>query len=279
MRHTEHYIRGSRDRKLFTQTWQPGVPRGVFLVVHGLGEHSGRYAGLAAHFVERGWAVVALDHNGHGKSEGTPGFMEDIDDFVRDIHLVRQRIEFDFPAVPLFLLGHSLGGLISSLYLSRYQEGVTGVVLSGALIRTPDHPGNVQRALISLLARFVPRLGLIKLDAAGVSRDSAVVRQYENDPLVFHGRMTVGQLHEMFDAMDRVVEQGRSISLPILVLHGESDHMTDPAGSRQLFDLVASSDKTLTIYPRLYHEIFNEPENPAVYADVLDWCDQRRLLV
>ncbi|MGB1141008.1 MAG: serine aminopeptidase domain-containing protein, partial [Halioglobus sp.] len=118
-------------------------------------------------------------------------------------------------------------------------------------------------------------LGLIRLDAAGVSRDPTVVRDYESDPLVFHGRMTVGQLREMFAAMDRVVREAGAISLPMLVLHGEADQMTDPQGSRQLFELVVSADKSLTIYPGLYHEIFNEPEKLSVYTEVLDWCDQR----
>lgn len=276
MRHTERFIAGSRNRKIFTQTWQPEAPpRGVFLLVHGLGEHSSRYADLAAHFVQDSWAVVALDHNGHGRSDGTPGFMQDIDDFVRDVHLVRKQAESDFPEVPLFMLGHSLGGLISSLYLAEHQQGLAGAVLSGTLVRTPDHPGALQRAVISLLASVVPRLGLVKLDASGVSRDAKVVQNYKNDPLVFHGRMTVGQLREMFGAMDRVVQQAAAISLPLLVLHGESDQMTDPQGSRQLFELAVSKDKSLTIYPGMYHEIFNEPEKVSVYAEVLQWCGKR----
>lgn len=278
MKHSEGHFDGAKGRRIYHQAWRPdGPPKGVFVLVHGLGEHSGRYTDLAAHFVAHGWAVFALDHNGHGKSEGTPGFMQDIDDFVDDVHTLRQLAEQVFPATPVFLLGHSLGGLITSLYLARHQQGLVGAVLSGSLVRTPDHPGGFQRGLMKVLARIVPRLGLIRLDAAGVSRDPTVVRDYESDPLVFHGRMTVGQLREMFAAMDRVVREAGAISLPMLVLHGEADQMTDPQGSRQLFELVVSADKSLTIYPGLYHEIFNEPEKLSVYTEVLDWCDHRRV--
>lgn len=273
--HSGHFT-GSRGRRIFTRVWRPDTqPRGVVILVHGLGEHSGRYEDLAACFAQRGWAVAALDHNGHGKSGGEPGFMRDIDDFVDDVHTLRQRTQAEFPSTPLFLLGHSLGGLIASLYLVKRQEGLSGAVLSGALIRTPDHPGRIQRGLISLLAGIYPRLGLVKLDAAGISHDEQVVRAYEEDPLVFHGRMAVGQLREMFAATDRIAREADAITLPMLILHGELDPMTDAEGSRLLHDLISSADKSLTIYPGLYHEIFNEPAKASIYDDVLHWCEQR----
>jgi len=276
MRHTEGHFTGARARRIYHQAWFPEYePRGLFLLVHGLGEHSGRYHAMAQHFVNQGWAVATLDHNGHGKSEGVPGCMQDIDDFVADVHRLRMLWHEELPEVPLFLLGHSLGGLISSLYLAQHQAGLAGAVLSGSLIRTPDHPGVFQRRLISMLAAIVPRLGLVKLAAAGVSRDARVVQEYEDDPLVFHGRMAVGQLREMFAAMDRVPQQAGTISLPLLILHGAADRMTAPQGSRLLHESVSSSDKTLTLYPGLYHEIFNEPQKQEVYADVLAWCEQR----
>lgn len=270
------YFTGSRGRRIFTRLWRPDeAPRGVFVLVHGLGEHSGRYDDLAGCFAQRGWAVAALDHNGHGRSEGEPGFMRDIDDFVDDVHTLRQRTAEAFPSAPLFMLGHSLGGLIVSLYLVKHQQGLSGAVLSGALVRTPGHPGRIQRGLIALLAGIYPRLGLVKLDAAGISHDSAVVRAYEQDPLVYHGRMAVGQLREMFAAMDRVVQEAGAINLPLLILHGELDPMTDAGGSRLLHERVSSTDKSLTIYPGLFHEIFNEPEKASIYDEVLNWSEQR----
>lgn len=277
MEHSDGFFTGVRGHRIYFQTWRPSAePRGVLLLVHGAGEHSSRYRSLAAFFVEQGWALAAIDHNGHGRSEGRPGYVEDFADYLADLRILHLETAGRFPDCPLFLLGHSLGGLIAGLYLLEHQSAFNGAVLSGPLIRTPQDPGAIQRGLVKLLSRLFPTLGLIDLDPAGVSRDKAVVKDYTEDPLVFHGRMSARQLNEMFHAMDDIQREAGRLNLPVLILHGGEDRMTDPAGSRILYERAGTPDKTLKIYPGLYHEVFNEPERETIMSDLLEWCETHR---
>ena len=167
-----------------------------------------------------------------------------------------------------------MGGLISSLYLLQHQDAFVGCVLSGPAIKTDIEPPWIQLQLIRLLSALAPRLGVLQLDANGVSRDPAEVDKYVNDPLVNHDKMTARKVSELFKGMNQIQAEAGRISLPLLLLHGGDDAMTAPEGSRFLHDHVGSQDKTLKIYPGLYHEIFNEPERGEIFAEVLAWCDQ-----
>ena len=276
LQHSEGFFSGASGRQIYHQCWSPtGAPRGILLLVHGAGEHSARYADLAACCVERGWVVAALDHHGHGRSEGTPGDMPDFADFAADVHTLHTLVRGEFPGIPSVLLGHSLGALIACHYLLDYPGEVLAAALSGPLIKTPQDPGKLERLAISLLAALLPKLGMVALDASGVSRDAAVVSAYVSDPLVYHGKMRARQLREMFAAMDVIAARAPEINVPLLIMHGGADSMTDPVGSKLLHGWVGSQDKTLTIYPGLYHEIFNEPEKDEVLASTLDWCESR----
>ena len=276
MRHSEDRFKGARGRAIYFQCWEPqSTPRALVLVSHGLGEHSARYRFLAHYFTTQGYAVAALDHNGHGCSAGIPGDVRAFDDYVADLARLREVLARRYTGVPIFLLGHSMGGLVTGCYLLQAQQGLTGAVLSGTAIRTAGHPGGGLLLLIRMLAWLVPRLGLKKLDADGVSRDPGVVRQYEADPLVYHGRLGARLLREFFAGIARVEKRASSLTLPLLILHGGDDAMTLPEGSRILYARAGSSDKTLKIYPGLFHEIFNEPEREEVLGDVLNWCNAR----
>lgn len=276
MNHTEGYFNGSRSRSIYYQIWTPEVAtRALVLLVHGAGEHSNRYRHVASFFTGHGYAVAALDHNGHGKSDGVPGHLLDFDDYLVDLRTLQTRVQEQFPSVPLVLLGHSLGGLITTRYLLQYQQDFLGAILSGPAIKTELEPPRLQMALIKMLAVLWPTLGILQLDAAGVSRDPAVVRDYQDDPLVHHGKMSVRKLRELFAAMHEVQERAGEIRLPMLLLHGGQDTMASPEGSRFLEGALGSEDKTLEIYPELYHEILNEPEKEAVLAKILAWCEMR----
>jgi acylglycerol lipase len=267
---------GSAQRKIFYRWWAPeGEARALLFLIHGAGEHSGRYQAFAEHFVAKGYAVAALDHNGHGLSEGLPGYVESFEDYVGDVDLFWQACKKLFPDLPYILVGHSLGGLISAHFLRRKQDAFVGAVLSGALAKVEPTPPWIQDKAVRLLARIAPRLGVIKLDPGGVSRDPEIVEEYTNDELVFHGKMSARQLREMFDAMALIKETAGELLLPLLLLHGGMDTMAAPEGSEILARLAGSGDKTLKIYPQLYHEIFNEPEKLEVWGDVSDWCDAR----
>lgn len=251
------------------------APLAVILVAHGAGEHSARYRALAQFFTGHNYIVGALDHCGHGNSEGVPGYVRSFADYLHDFRQFHQQLAGRFAGLPLLLLGHSMGGLIGSQYLLQHQDDFAGAILSGAAIKTDLAPGVIQMALLRTLALIAPRLGILKLDAQGVSRDPAVVDDYVQDPLVFHGKMSARLLHELFAAMHAIQADAAGITLPMLVLHGGADAMTSPDGSRFLHQHIGSSDKTLKIYPGLFHEIFNEPERAEVLADVLAWCESR----
>lgn len=276
MEHSQGTFKGISDMSVYYQYWRPeGAPRAVVLVVHGAGEHSARYQHVAELFTARGYAVAALDHPNHGKSDGTYGHVRRFDDFVQTLAIFHRRVKSEFPETPQILLGHSMGGLISSLYLLQQQKDFLGCVLSGPAIKTEIEPGRLQMMLIRLLSALAPKTGVLQLDASGVSRDQSEVDKYVNDPLVNHGKMTARMVAELFVAMAIIQENADKISLPMLLLHGEADSMTSAEGSRFLHQRISSEEKTLKIYPGLYHEIFNEPERDQVLAEVLDWCDAR----
>jgi alpha-beta hydrolase superfamily lysophospholipase len=275
VRHAEGRFSGAVGLSIYYQYWIPETPpKALLLIAHGAGEHSARYRRLAGYCNESGYAVAALDHPGHGKSEGRYGHVDRFEDFVVTLQIFQRRVAADFPGLRQILLGHSMGGLISVLYLLAHQQDFAGCVLSVPAITTDIEPPYLQLLLIRCLSLLAPRAGVLQLDAAGVSRDPAVVADYVSDPLVNHGKMTARMVAELFQGMRRIQAEAGTITLPLLLLHGGADAMTAPEGSRFLYEHVGSVDKTLKIYPGLYHEIFNEPEHPAVVADLLAWCDR-----
>lgn len=276
MKHSDGRFTGAGERSIYFQCWEPEKEhRAVLILAHGAGEHSGRYQALAQFFTGYGYAVAALDHQGHGNSDGIPGYVNAFDDYLIDLAIFHQQLKIRFAGAPTFILGHSMGGLIASLYLLRQQVELVGGILSGPAIKTDLEPGKVQLFLLRLLAVLAPRMGMLKLNADGVSRDPEVVRDYVEDPLVFHGKMSARMLRELFAGMNAIQAGAGGITLPMLILHGGADVMTSPEGSRFLHEHISSSDKTLHIYPGLYHEIFNEPERAQVLEQVLNWCDSR----
>lgn len=279
MRHSDGYLEVSHtsargSSRLYQQTWEPdSETRAAVLLVHGLGEYSGRYAHVADHLTRRGFAVYTLDHYGHGKSDGLPGYVERFSIYLDGVAALLEKVRTEQPQKPLFLLGHSMGGLIAAAFLLEHQDAFNACVLSGPAIKSDQAPPAIVIALIRLLAVIAPTLPLIQLDASGVSRDPDVVSKYMTDPLVHHGRLSARLLAEMSAAMNSTLARAAAIRLPIILMHGEDDQLTSPSGSVELFERISSSDKTLKTYPGLYHEIFNEPEQDAVLTDMSTWLE------
>ncbi|PZQ21681.1 MAG: alpha/beta hydrolase [Sphingopyxis macrogoltabida] len=251
----------------------PGPPKAVVLLAHGYAEHAGRYAHVARRLTEAGYAVYAVDHWGHGRSDGEGGFVPRFSVFLDGMAELLTLAEINHPGVPRLLMGHSMGGLIATLFLIDRQDAFAAAALSGPAIVAAAPPSRFTVWISGLLSRFAPRLGVLALDDAGVSRDPAVVAAYRADPLVYGGKIGARLGREMMDAMAAAQAGAAAITLPILIQHGEADRLTAPAGSRYLFDHVASKDKRLEIYPGLFHEIYNEPERDAVLDDLIDWFD------
>jgi alpha-beta hydrolase superfamily lysophospholipase len=275
MNHTEGTFTGANKGSMYYQYWQAGgVPRAVILVVHGASEHSGRYQHFAEHFVSRGYAVAAFDNIGHGRSDGARGYVRRFSDYVETLDVFQKQVAADFPDVPQILLGHSMGGLVSTLYLLTNQQRFAGCVLSGPAIKSELQPPIWQLWLIRCFSLLLPKLGVLQLDANGVSRDPAEVERYVNDPLNYSGKLSARKVSELFKSMNYIQQNASVISLPILLLHGGEDAMASPAGSRFLEEHISSPDKTLRIYPGLFHEIFNEPEKEQVFGDIDSWLDR-----
>jgi acylglycerol lipase len=272
MDHTEGHFKGVRNTSFYYQAWLPdGNTKAVLLVVHGLGEHSGRYMNVVNHFVPLGYAVYGFDHIGHGKSEGLREFVERFTDYTDTLRIYHDMVKGWQAGKPVFLLGHSMGGLIATDYLPDHQADFKGAVISAPLIKAR---GNISQAAIimgKILSALAPKAGVLPLDANSVSRDPEVVRAYVNDPLVFHGKTPARLAAELVKAMVRVGPEVHKISLPFIVLQGSGDKLVDPAGAQMLYDKASSTDKTIKVYEGLYHEVFNEPERARVLKDVETW--------
>jgi len=272
MNHIEGGFKGVRNAHIYYQAWLPeGNVRAVLLIVHGLGEHCGRYMNAVNHFVPLGYAVYGLDHIGHGKSEGTREFVERFEDYTNTLTIYYNMVKGWQTDKPIFLLAHSMGGLIALSYLLDHQADFTGAVVSAPLIKVSDSISQATVIMAKILSALTPKVGLLALDATGISRDPEVVRAYANDPLVFHGKTPARLAAESLKAMLRVTAEAGRISLPFIVVQGGEDRLVDPAGAQMLYDRASSVDKTIRAYDGLYHEVFNEPERALVLKDVETW--------
>ena len=279
MKHQEGYLKGVRDTDIYYQYWLPeDEPEAILLVVHGLAEHSGRYMNVVNFLVPSGYAVYGIDHMGHGKSDGKKGYVQRFEDYTTTLKKYFDMVREWQPEKPIFLVGHSMGGLISAAYLLKYQDELTGAVLSGPGIKVPDTISQATIFAGNILSFIMPKAGLVQLDAEGVSRDPAVVDAYASDPLVYTGKITARLGAELLKAMKRVTEQAPKIRLPIMIVQGSDDKLVDPSGAQLLYDLVSSKDKTIKIYNGFYHEVFNEPEHELVLNDVKIWIETQLCL-
>jgi alpha-beta hydrolase superfamily lysophospholipase len=179
------------------------------------------------------------------------------------------------PGLPMYLFGHSLGGLIGAIYLLDYQNDLKGAILSSPAIKIPDYVTPPTIVLGKILSTLAPKVGLIGLDARSISRDQTVVQEYINDPLVTTGKTTARLASEMLRSMQRVGAEASKINLPIMIVHGSEDKLINPDASHLLYELVSSQDKTLNIYDGFYHEVFNEPEHAQVLLDMESWLDRQ----
>jgi acylglycerol lipase len=260
--------------KIFWQAWLPdGEPRAVVVLAHGASEHSGRYAWTGEQLTNRGYALYALDHRGHGQSEGPRAVIDRMDNAVADLGTLLELAgrESGADAKP-FLFGHSMGGCVALAFATRRQDEIRGLMLS-APVAALEAASPVQRLAGRVLSAVAPRLGVYAIDSSTVSRDPEVVRDYDADPLNYHGKLPARTVHEMAEEVARFPEALRRIRIPLLVQVGTSDGLVPAAASKLVHDRASSKDKTIKRYEGLYHEILNEPERELVVADTLAWLD------
>ena len=272
MIHTTSTLAAQTGQQLFTQSWLPDTEaKAILVIAHGLGEHSNRYLPLVEYFVAEGYGIYALDHEGHGQSEGLRGYINRFDDYVVALDDLIDSVAKSHADKKLFLVGHSMGGAISVNYLLKHQQKLSGCLLSGSALSVGQVISPIQQQVLKVLSLLCPKKPLIQLDGAAVSRDPAVVEAYLNDPLVYGGKHTARLLAEIVKAANRALSEAGAITLPMLIMHGGGDLMAAPDGSETLYNNVSSVDKSLKIYPGLYHEIFLEKEKLEVFDDMAKW--------
>lgn len=277
MLHGEGYFTASDGLRLYEQWWVPASAlRGRVVVVHGINEHGGRYARTAADLVRGGYAVHAMDLRGHGRSGGDRVWIRRFDEYLNDVDVMLERIVDKEPGKPVFLFGHSMGGAVAALYGIARKPSVRGLILSAPALAVAAHLFPLLRRLAPLASAVAPRLRVARMGCRFLSRDPAVVEGFKSDPLVFHGRFPIRTGAEVLRAAARIRKNAASLTLPLLILHGTSDYVSDPVGSRRLCALAGSNDKTLHLYQGLYHEVLSEPERDQVVKDLLAWLDAHR---
>jgi alpha-beta hydrolase superfamily lysophospholipase len=273
MGHYTATLTAADGTKLFTQRWTPPEgSKGTIVIAHGYADHSGRYQHTADYFVQQGYAVYALDHRGHGQSRGeTFGYFERFEQLSDDLRHLMEWARSEERVGPLFLLGHSMGGLLSLYTVIHAQAMLKGLVLSGPLFPTSSTIALPMRILARTLSVIAPHTGTLAVDSSTISKDPEVVEAYNADPNVYHGKIPARVGAEWIAAADYTKANFSRITLPMLILHGSADRLVVPASSQVIYDGVASPDKTLKFYDGLYHEIMNEPEKQRVLADMWVW--------
>lgn len=247
--------------------WDPaGDTRASLVLCHGYAEHSGRYEAVASRLAGQGLAVWAIDLHGHGASAGERASVRDVAQLVDDVLVALDRARAARPQMALFLLGHSMGGLVSTALALEHQDRLRGLVLSGAAVSDP--------AGIEPLLELDP-LPEVVLSSDMLSRDPQVAADYDADPLNYRGPFRRETLRALTSGARHVRARFASLRLPLLVLHGGDDQIVPAAASQDLFDGAASSDKELEIYPGLRHEILNEPEGSAITDRIAAWILRR----
>jgi alpha-beta hydrolase superfamily lysophospholipase len=259
---------------IYACDWPVVQPRAVLALVHGLGEHVQRYEHLAAWFNERGVAVVGYDRRGHGRSQGRRGHTPRYSAFLDEIAQLLVEVELRYPGVPVFLYGHSMGGNLVLNYSLRRHPAIAGVIATAPHIRLSFQPGLFMVLMGKLMRWIYPAFTQSNgLDVQQLSRDEEVVRRYQADPLV-HDRLSAAAGVGMLEAAAYLDACQGTFPLPLLLMHGGADGITDPQASRD-FASRQKGEVTVKIWDGLFHEIHNEPEQEAVFAYTEDWLSRQ----
>jgi alpha-beta hydrolase superfamily lysophospholipase len=269
---TEEKIEGKRGLKIFLRSWRPSTPaRGVVVICHGFNAHSGQYQWVADQLTAQGLAVYALDLRGRGQSDGERFYVSDISEYADDIDSVVQLAKAREPKLPVFLYGHSAGGVSACIYTLDHQPELAGLVCASFAYEVPAPDFAI--AALKGLSHLAPHAHVLALPNAAFSRDPAVVKAMSEDPLIAHESQPTKTVAALARADDRLKKEFSKITLPVLILHGTGDKATKFQGSQFFYDHAGSKDKTLKLYDGHFHDMLNDVGKEKVMGDITTWLN------
>ncbi len=270
-KHETWTFQGKGGLSLHAQAWTPPQARASLIVVHGLGEHAGRYGNVVEYFCPRGFAIHGYDHRGFGRSEGRRAYTDSLDDFLDDLDTFVGAVRERRPGEKIGIVGHSMGGLIVLRWAAMRDPQVAAVITSGAALEPGQAVAALKRLAAKIFSRIAPTLSMSnEVETADLSHDPAVVKAYEEDPLVIR-TITARLGHEILSGMGETLALADRVTRPLLLLHGGDDRLVAPSGSVKFHEATGAPGKRLHLYPGLYHEIFNEFGKEKVFQDMEAW--------
>lgn len=270
----EGTFEGVGGLKIFTRNWQPeGAPRGVMVIVHGFNSHSGQYEWAAEQFTKNGLAVYALDLRGRGRSEGERYYVEKIEDFTDDVEMLVKQAKSENPGLPVYMLGHSAGGVTACIYALDHQSEIDGLICESFAYELPVP--EIVLTFLKGLSYITPHTHVFSLKNKDFTRDEKTVEEMNNDILIKGESQPAQTAKVLLNAAERLTEEFPKITLPVLILHGTADKATKPSGSQHFYEAAGSRDKTLKLYEGHYHDMLNDLEKEVVMADIQNWIDER----
>jgi acylglycerol lipase len=270
----ESTFEGVGGFKIFTRSWQPDTAtRAVVVIVHGFNAHSGQYLSVADEFAKNGLAVYALDLRGRGRSEGERFFIDKFENYANDLNTLVGTAKLENPGLPVFVLGHSAGGVVSCLFALEYQAQIAGLICESFAFQVPAP--DLALAVLKGLSYLAPHFHSVKLKNEDFSRDPKIVEAMNNDPLIKDESQPVETMAELVRSDERLKKEFPLITLPLLILHGTADKAAKSSGSQFFYDTAGSTDKTLKLYEDHYHDLLHDLGSGLVMRDILDWINKR----
>ncbi len=257
--------------------WQPTqMPvRGVVVITHGIRDYAVRYQRFAEQLTKQGFAVVAQDLRGHAHSGGERQRFDSMARMVADTDMIVNEAKQRYPKAPLYVYGHSLGGLITANYSLEHADKLNGVILSGAALKRPHSVSGFSAGLAKIVASIAPSLKVVQVDDSEFSKDKSVMAALASDPLISRDKLPAATAAATLKAIADVQERMSQLKLPLMVMYGTADSVNPIEGSQAFVEAVASKDKTLKVYPGVYHDMLNEPERDQIATDIIAWLVAR----
>ena len=265
-------VEGASGMQIFFRSWRPvQIARAIVVIVPGFNAHSGYYGWVAGRCVADGLSVYAVDLRGRGQSDGERFYVDSFEDYVHDVEAMMTVVQSREPGVPVFMLGHSAGGVVACLYTLDHPGELAGLICESFAHELPAPAFAL--AVFKGLSHLAPHAHILHLPNERFSRDPAAVEIMNNDPLIAHETQPTRTMAAMVLADERLKKEFASITLPVLILHGTLDQNTRPSGSQHFYDTAGSADKTLKFYEGGFHDLLNDVNKEQVMLDIRQWVD------